>query len=92
MVYMIESQIRYVMDAIHLMERKGARAMEVRAPAQAAFNAELQARIAGSVWNSGGCKSWYLNAEGRNVSLWPGFTFTYRRRTRRVDEAAYEFA
>jgi cation diffusion facilitator CzcD-associated flavoprotein CzcO len=91
MVYMIESQIRYVMDAIHLMERKGARAMEVRAPAQAAFNAELQARIKGSVWNSGGCKSWYLNAEGRNVSLWPGFTFTYRRRTRKVDEAAYEF-
>jgi cation diffusion facilitator CzcD-associated flavoprotein CzcO len=92
MVYMIESQIRYVMDAIHLMERRGAEAMDVKAPAQAAFNAELQQRIAGSVWNSGGCKSWYLNAEGRNVSLWPGFTFTYRKKTRKVDEASYELA
>jgi cation diffusion facilitator CzcD-associated flavoprotein CzcO len=92
MVYMIESQIRYVMDAIHLMERRGATAMGVKAPAQGAFNDELQSRIAGSVWNSGGCKSWYLNAEGRNVSLWPGFTFTYRRKTRKVDPAAYEFA
>ncbi len=90
MVYMIESQIRYVMDAIHLMERNGAAAMDVRAPAQAAFNAELQQKIAGSVWNAGGCKSWYLNAEGRNVSLWPGFTFTYRRKTRRVDPSAYQ--
>ena len=92
MVYMIESQIRYVMDALHLMERKRVRAMQVKAPAEAAFNAELQQAIAGSVWNQGGCKSWYLNAEGRNVSLWPGFTFVYRRKTRKVDPEAYEFA
>ena len=92
MVYMIESQIRYVMDALHLMERNGAGVMAVKAPAQAAFNTELQQKIAGSVWNSGGCKSWYLNAEGRNVSLWPGFTFTYRKKTRRVDGAAYELS
>ena len=92
MIYMIESQIRYVMDAIRLMERMGVVAMDVRAPSQAAFNAELQHRIAHSVWNAGGCKSWYLNAEGRNVSLWPGFTFTYRSKTRKVDETAYEFA
>jgi cation diffusion facilitator CzcD-associated flavoprotein CzcO len=92
MIYMIESQIQYVMDAIRLMERKGASAMEVKPQAQAVFNTDLQQRIAGSVWNAGGCKSWYLNAEGRNVSLWPGYTFTYRRRTRKVDEAAYDFA
>jgi cation diffusion facilitator CzcD-associated flavoprotein CzcO len=92
MIYMIESQIRYVMDAIRLMERRGAAAMEVKPQVQAAFNTDLQQRIAGSVWNAGGCKSWYLNAEGRNVSLWPGYTFTYRRKTRRVDEGAYDFA
>jgi cation diffusion facilitator CzcD-associated flavoprotein CzcO len=92
MIYMIESQIRYVMDALEVMQRKGARAMALKAPVEAAFNAELQQTIAGSVWNSGGCKSWYLNAEGRNVSLWPGFTFVYRRRTRKVDQGAYDFA
>jgi hypothetical protein len=30
-----------------------------------------------------GCSSWYLDAAGRNLTLWPGFTFTFRRRTKR---------
>lgn len=89
MVYMIESQINYVMDALRLLDRKRAGLMEVRANAQAAFNTELQAQVATSVWNTGGCKSWYLNGEGRNTALWPGYTFVYRRRTRKVDPAAY---
>jgi cation diffusion facilitator CzcD-associated flavoprotein CzcO len=92
MVYMIESQIRYVMDALRLMDRKGARAMSPRPGAQAAFNAEIQARLARTVWNAGGCRSWYLTGDGHNSSLWPGFTFEYRARTRKVDAAAYELA
>lgn len=92
MVYMIESQIAYVMDALRLMNRKRVPALEVKAAVQDAFNAELQAKVAKTVWNTGGCKSWYLNEEGRNATLWPGFTFDYRRRTKKVDPAAYRLA
>jgi cyclohexanone monooxygenase len=31
-----------------------------------------------------------MDAHGRNTTLWPGFTFTFRRLTRRFDREAYE--
>lgn len=84
-VYMLESQIAYVLDALRVADARGAAAIEVDAAAQAAFDAEVQARLARSVWNTGGCGSWYLDAHGRNATMWPGFTFEFRRRTRRFD-------
>jgi cation diffusion facilitator CzcD-associated flavoprotein CzcO len=88
MIYMIESQLTYILGALRLMERHGLGAVEVRPSVQTAYNRELQQRLAGSVWNSG-CQSWYLHASGRNSSIWPGQTWEYRRRTRRFDPAAY---
>ncbi len=88
MVFMIESQLAYILDCLRLMERRGVQAVEVRPEAQAAFNAELQRRMQGTVWTSG-CSSWYLDANRHNSTLWPGFTWEYRRRTRRFDVANY---
>ncbi|HEV2237181.1 MAG TPA: NAD(P)/FAD-dependent oxidoreductase [Ktedonobacterales bacterium] len=88
MIYMIESQLSYILGALRLMERRGLGAVEVRPSMQAGYNREVQRRLAGSVWNSG-CQSWYLHASGRNSSMWPGQTWEYRRRTRRFDPAAY---
>ena len=90
MVYMIESQTAYVLDAIGQMERRGAAVVEVRPEVQARFNAELAGRSEGTVWTGGGCRSWYLDERGRNTTLWPGFTFEFRRRTRRFDTESYE--
>jgi cation diffusion facilitator CzcD-associated flavoprotein CzcO/pimeloyl-ACP methyl ester carboxylesterase len=89
LVVMIEAQLPYIMGALRLMEERGLGAVEVRAEAQAAFNEDLQRRMAGTVWNTGGCASWYLDAQGRNTTLWPDFTWRYRRRMRRFDVAAY---
>ncbi|HEY7348400.1 MAG TPA: NAD(P)/FAD-dependent oxidoreductase [Ktedonobacterales bacterium] len=88
MVFMIESQLSYILDCLRLMDRRGIQAIEVRADAQGAFNVELQRRMQGTVWTSG-CASWYLDAGGHNSTLWPGFTWQYRRRTRRFDPASY---
>jgi hypothetical protein len=65
--------------------------VEVRPEAEAAWNARMQADLAGTVWTTGNCASWYLDAEGRNTTLWPNFTWRFRRETRRFDPAAYEF-
>jgi cation diffusion facilitator CzcD-associated flavoprotein CzcO len=89
MIYMIESQIAYVLDALRAMDRRGAGVADVRPEVQRAYNDELQVRLARTVWNSGGCKSWYLDAGGRNSTLWPSFTFAFRRRTRTFDESGY---
>jgi hypothetical protein len=44
----------------------------------------------GTVWNTGGCSSWYLDANGRNATIWPDFTFRFWQQTRRFDAPAYE--
>ena len=59
-------------------------ALEVRPEVQVAYNDGIQQRLQGTVWNSGGCVSWYLDAKGRNTTIWPGFTWPYRQRTQRV--------
>ena len=39
----------------------------------------MQAKAAPTVWNSGGCSSWYLDEAGRNTTLWPDYTFRFIR-------------
>ncbi|MGH9136358.1 MAG: flavin-containing monooxygenase [Acidimicrobiales bacterium] len=90
MVFMIESQIAYLVDALQRFERGGFDVAEVRPEVQTAFNDELQARMDGTVWTAGGCASWYLDDRGRNTTLWPDFTFRFRNRLRRFDREAYE--
>jgi cation diffusion facilitator CzcD-associated flavoprotein CzcO len=89
MVFMIESQLAYVMDAIRVMDSRGIATVEVRPEAVARYNAEVQAMMPGTVWASG-CASWYLDAQGNNTTLWPDFTFRFRKRTRRFDADNYE--
>jgi cation diffusion facilitator CzcD-associated flavoprotein CzcO len=91
-VVMIESQIAYVVDALRQAGARGAATVEVRPEAEAAWNAQVQEDMAGTVWTSGNCASWYLDASGRNTTLWPSFTWRFRRETRRFDPAAYHFA
>lgn len=88
-VFMIESQISYVMDALRTMDARGSIACEPTPDAQAAFNAIVQRRMRGTVWTKGGCASWYLDAHGRNTTLWPGSSWTFRRATRRFEVAEY---
>ncbi|MEU8386087.1 NAD(P)/FAD-dependent oxidoreductase [Streptosporangium sp. NPDC048865] len=89
-VFMIESQVRYVLDCLRLLSRTKARALDVRPEAQRAHNDRLQRRLGRRVWNTGGCGSWYLDEHGVNRTLWPGFTFEYWARTRTPRRGAYE--
>jgi cation diffusion facilitator CzcD-associated flavoprotein CzcO len=91
-VFMIESQIRYVAEAIELAERNRAGAVEVRQDVQERFNEDVQRKLIRGVWTQGGCKSWYLDAKGVNRTIWPGFTWRYWLDTRKIDPADYEFS
>ncbi|GGK47129.1 flavin-containing monooxygenase [Nocardia camponoti] len=89
MVFMIESQINYVVDALKTIAAKGIRTVEVRGDKQRAYNQDLQDKLAKTVWNTGGCASWYLDKHGNNTTLWPDFTFQFRSITRQFDVDAY---
>lgn len=90
MVYMIESQINYVADALATIDKQALRTVEVRREVQDRYNAELQKKLAKSVWLTGGCSSWYLDKHGNNTTLWPDFTFEFRRLTKQFDVEAYD--
>jgi cation diffusion facilitator CzcD-associated flavoprotein CzcO len=89
-VFMIECQIAYLLNLLRHLGRTGVHAIEPTPQAQEAFVADVDRRMAGTVWTSGGCRSWYLDANGRNSTLWPGYTWSYWLRTRRLDPAAYQ--
>ncbi|MGH3821642.1 MAG: flavin-containing monooxygenase [Pseudonocardiaceae bacterium] len=89
LIYMIESQVAYTLDALRYLKHSGAAAVEVSPEAQLAYNRVIQRRMQGTVWTSGGCASWYLDAHGRNTTLWPTFTWRFRRATRKFDPANY---
>lgn len=88
-VYMLEAQFEYVIGALREMRKRGLGALEVRRDVLEAFVDEMGQKVAGTVWNSG-CKSWYLDKNGRNTTIWPSFTFRFRARTRRFDARAYD--
>jgi hypothetical protein len=91
-VFYIEAQVRYVLDALATMRRDRIATVEVRREVFTRFNTALQRRMQRTVWVTGGCGSWYLDEKGRNTTLWPGPSFEVRARTRRFDLENYEVA
>jgi cation diffusion facilitator CzcD-associated flavoprotein CzcO len=88
-VYMTEGQIEHLLGALRHMKERGLAALEPRPEAQAAYAAALDQRMRGTVWTAGGCASWYLDASGRNSTLWPDFSWRFRRRARRFRAHEY---
>ena len=88
-VFYAEAQVRYILDTLRALERRGATSVEVRKDVQDAYNADLQERMRGTVWTTGGCNSWYLDETGHNTTLWPGFSWELRLRTRRFDPSEH---
>ncbi|MEW2414189.1 NAD(P)/FAD-dependent oxidoreductase [Streptomyces sp. NPDC046866] len=96
MILMIESQLNYMADYLRqlaLLEGSGPGgrvALAARPSAVNRWNRHVQARMQRTVWNTGGCTSWYLDAQGRNTTVWPGTTGEFRKLTRSVDLGEYE--
>jgi cation diffusion facilitator CzcD-associated flavoprotein CzcO len=88
MIYMIESQVAYILSCLRTMERRGIQTVEVRPEVLERFTSEIQQRTQNTAWNSG-CTSWYLDASGHNTTIWPGFSLEFRLRTRHFDPQSY---
>ncbi len=92
-VLMIEAQGRYVIRCLKLMRRHRQRVMEVRPASQESLIQQIRRRLPGTVWESGGCRSWYQDAKsGESPVIWPGSVIAYRRRTSSVLQGDYDFS
>jgi cyclohexanone monooxygenase len=88
-IFIIESQVRYVVDAVRTLRREGLAAVEPTTEAQDAWNDEVQRKMQPTVWLTGGCASWYVDEFGNNTTLWPGQTFSFRNHLSRFDLDKY---
>ncbi|WP_072690240.1 flavin-containing monooxygenase [Rhodococcus marinonascens] len=88
-IYMLESQSTYVIDALKVMRQSAIASFEVTEDAQRRYNTRIQSALEKTVWNKGGCSSWYYDSEGRNSVQWPTFTWKFRAQMQRFDEENY---
>ncbi len=92
MVHMIESQANYLADFCKKLKRTGEGvSLMLKPEVQERFNREIEERMSGTAWATGGCTSWYLGGDNKIRTLWPGSTMEFRRRTRSVNPGDYEF-
>jgi len=89
-VVMIEAQIRYVIQAIKAVQKSGNRALFPTWGAQNHYNAKLQRKLEGTVWNSG-CNSWYFDEHGNNRTLWSGTAWRYVQSVRKLRQQEFVF-
>ena len=87
-VFMIECQIEYLLKLLRHTDRVGA-PLEPTPQAQEEYAAGVDRRMRHTVWSTGGCRSWYVDAGGRNSTVWPGYTWSYWLRTRRFTPQAF---
>jgi cyclohexanone monooxygenase len=88
-IVLIEAQLEYALGALKEMRERGLSSLTVRAEVQHAYNERVQKALAGTVWNSGGCQSYYLDRNGTNSTIYPWTTIDLRRRTSRFQLDEY---
>ncbi len=88
-VYMLECQFAYIMDALQQMRRQQWQTVEVKAQTQSVYNQWVQTQLQDTVW-AGACHSWYKTESGKNTNNWVGFTLLYRYKTRQFDSNDYQ--
>ncbi|MCC2616603.1 NAD(P)/FAD-dependent oxidoreductase [Aestuariibacter halophilus] len=89
-IFMIESQMFYIMNCIRHVRDKAARSIAVTAQAEANYTENIHQEMARTVWHNGGCHSWYQSQSGKVIAMFPGFSFTFRRLCRRFKPQHHE--
>jgi cation diffusion facilitator CzcD-associated flavoprotein CzcO len=80
----------YIVKGIETAEAEGLASIEVKQHTQDVYNAEVQDALQGTVFNAGGCSSYYIDTNGRNSSIYPWTTLKFRRDTKQFKLADYE--
>ncbi|MCP4441658.1 MAG: NAD(P)/FAD-dependent oxidoreductase [Aureispira sp.] len=78
-IYMIEAQMEYIVQALVEKRKNDWKAIEIKEQIEKDYTNRMHRLHKKTVWQSGGCKSWYQNAEGRNIVLYPTFTYKFRK-------------
>lgn len=86
----VESQLNYAMDALKIMREKNLVRIEVREAVQRRYNHRVQQALQGTVWNTGGCSSYYIDRNGKNSIGFPWSSGTMQRLLQHFDLESYD--
>ena len=78
-IFVIEAQMEYIRRAIAAVQAKRGRTIEVKPQAEDAYTTMIHKEMKQTVWQSGGCTSWYKSKSGHVIAMFPGFSFTFRQ-------------
>lgn len=85
----LEAQVDYLVSAITGARRAGWSVLDVRPQVQADYVDQVQDALVSTVYNAGGCQSYYLDVNGRNSFSWPWSTGELTRRVSAFDPADF---
>ena len=86
---MLEAQLKYLVEIFVYMNENSVRSVAIKQSVHDEYNRWLQSKLKQTVWNLGGCHSWYQNVQGNVTTIWPDFTWIYRSLLRRFDSDNY---
>ena len=91
-VCIIEIQLLHINELIYTAEQRKAKSVEIKKQAVDDYNAQIQRDLLGTVWQSGGCSSWYrTQGTGKNTVLWPWTIAWFRIKSLFDDTNSFDF-
>jgi len=90
-LFLIESQMNYIMNCIKNLDKRKQQVIEVTASAEDKYTTHIHQEMLRTVWHNGGCNSWYKSKSGKVIAMFPGFSFTFRRWAKKFKPADHLF-
>jgi cation diffusion facilitator CzcD-associated flavoprotein CzcO len=91
-IFVIEAQMEYIRRAIAATQQQGAKSIEVTTEAEADYTGMIHREMKQTVWQSGGCNSWYKSKSGHVIAMFPGFSFTFRQMAKAFKPKDHRFS
>lgn len=78
-LFVVESQIDYIREALAFMNATGVTVLETTVQAEDSYVEAVRDRSKGTVWLDGGCSNWYVDPRTQRLTVtWPDYAYAFR--------------
>lgn len=89
-IQLAEAQLDYIIDGLWKIKGKAISKLSIKPNVLKEHNEKVQKHLKTTVFNAGGCSSYYLDQNGRNFAAWPWSLATLKKRLNRFELKDYE--
>ncbi|ROT98177.1 NAD(P)/FAD-dependent oxidoreductase [Marinobacter sp. R17] len=91
-IRLAEAQLDYIIDGLWKIKRRSISKLTIKRKVLKKHNRKVQKNLQTTVFNAGGCSSYYLDQNGRNFAAWPWSLKTLKRRLNVFELKDYDLA